>query len=114
MKNILLCAVLFASASFTQAGELSPYSSIKNPAPEVIGYIKLEDNGLITLTSEQGSCPNQRLFFFATNSGGKVAGGGCYAVLGEHIMATWADDGSMYQYSGDKVNFTQEWLDYKQ
>lgn len=77
MKKIFICAVLFASASFTHAGELSPYSSIKTSAPQVIGYIKLQDNGLITLTSEQGSCPNQRLFFYATSSGGKVAGGGC-------------------------------------
>ena len=113
MKKILLCAVLFVSASFTQAGELSPYSSIKTSAPEVIGYIKLEDNGLITLTSEKGSCPINNLFFYATNSGGKVAGGGCYSVFGEHIMATWADDDSMYQYRGESVIFTKEWLNYK-
>jgi hypothetical protein len=113
MKKIFLCALLFASASFTQARELSPYSSIKNTAPLVIGYITLEEKGLITLTSEKGKCPDDRLFFYATNSGGKVAGGGCYGVIGEHIMATWADDGSIYQYSGEGVRFTQEWLDYK-
>jgi hypothetical protein len=114
MKKILLFAVLLVSASFTQAGELSPYSSIKNTAPLVIGYIKLEDNGLITLTSEKGKCPDERLFFYATNSGGKVAGGGCYGVVGENIMATWLDDGSIYQYSGEGVRFTKEWLDYKE
>jgi hypothetical protein len=80
----------------------------------VIGYIKLEDNGLITLTSEKGKCPDERLFFYATNSGGKVAGGGCYGVVGENIMATWLDDGSIYQYSGEGVRFTKEWLDYKE
>jgi len=113
MKRIFLFAILLISASFTQAAELKPYSSFKNSAPEVIGYITLKENGLITLTSEQASCPDGRLFFYATNGGGKVAGGGCYAVFGEHIMATWADDGSMYQYSGEGVRFTQEWLDYK-
>jgi hypothetical protein len=114
MKKIFLFAVLLVSASFTQAADLKPYSSINASVPEIIGYIKLDENGLITLTSEQGSCPDKRLFFYATNSGGKVAGGGCYTVLGEHIMAIWADDGSMYQYRGESVVFTKEWLDYKE
>jgi hypothetical protein len=112
MKKALLCITMFAS-SFTHAGELKQYSSFNNDAPEVIGYITLEENGLITLTSEQASCPDGRLFFYATNGGGKVAGGGCYTVFGENIMATWADDGSIYQYSGENVRFTKAWLDYK-
>jgi len=113
MKKLLLCVAMFASSALTHAGELKPYSSFKNVAPTIIGYITLKENGLITLTSEQASCPDGRLFFYATNGGGKVAGGGCYGVVGEHIMAVWEDDGSVYQYSGDGVRFTKEWLDYK-
>ena len=113
MKKLQLCVAMLASSSFTHAGELKPYSSFNNPAPEVIGYIKLQENGLITLTSEQVSCPDGSLFFYATNSGGKIAGGGCYAVVGENIVATWADDGSIYQYSGENIRFTKAWLNYK-
>jgi hypothetical protein len=114
MKKILLCAVLFLSASFTQAADLKPYSSMETTAPTIIGYIKNRANGLIVLTSTQVSCQNGKFFFYALSDGGKVVGGGCYTLIDDNIFATWNDDKSVYQYSGSAINFTQEWLDYSE
>ena len=113
MKKILLFSALLASSSFAQARELNQYSTLQEEAPTIIGYIENDAKGYITLTSSQVDCPDGRLFFYAISSGGKVVGGGCYGVVGTNIMATWRDDGSMWQYPGSAIRFTQEWLDYK-
>lgn len=86
-----------------------PVSSFEKPF--IVGYIANKAGGRIMLTTESGDCKSG-LFFYTTNDGGKILVKGCYTVLGQEVFAT-ASDGSMYQYPGSSIEFTQEWIDYK-
>lgn len=94
-----------------EASTFKPVSSLQNQKPFIVGYIANKAGGRIMLTTESGDCKSG-LFFYTTNDGGKILVKGCYTVLGQEVFAT-ASDGSMYQYPGSSIEFTQEWIDYK-
>lgn len=109
---VVLFLILFGYLSKpAKASTFKPVSSLQNQKPMIAGYLGNEDGGRIMLTTEQADCQSG-LFFYATNRGGKIVAKGCYTVIGQEVFATWSD-GSMYQYPGAEVQFTQEFLDYK-
>ncbi len=115
LKAILVVAVfLILFGYFSKPAEAStfkPVSSLQNQKPMIAGFLGNEDGGRIMLTTEPADCKSG-LFFYATNRGGKIVAKGCYTIIGQEVFATWSD-GSMYQYPGSEVQFTQEFLDYQ-
>lgn len=115
LKAILIVAVFLILFGYfskpVEASTFKPVSSLQNQKPLIVGHIANQEGGRIMLTTEPADCEN-KLFFYAVNKGGKIVAKGCYTVIGQEVFATWSD-GSMYQYSGENIQFTQEFLDYK-
>lgn len=76
---------------------------------QIIGTIKNNGGGNITLTGIRGTCAEGKLVAYTQLSGGKIVAFGCFYFFGDQAVIEW-DDGDRYTYDARSVQFTEEFL----
>ena len=81
--------------------------------PTIVGTIANQAGGQIVLaTSTTKECSKREMMFaYTRSSGGKVDLTGCWQLDGESVFVFW-DDGEVYEYDANSIEFTKKWLAY--